>query len=188
VDAAERNALARRILNTAAWGLMALGLGVTCLTFVVPVVRLLSAYSWGSADCSIVRSSFHQEMTSVRTRRGGRDVDETRPEYIPDITFAYTVDGRAYQATRYDFSSAHGYMRSDDAKALVSRYPPGAHVTCYVNPRDPSQAVLVRGATRSLALGLMPMAFFAFGLFLKVRTDKVFPPGSSSERVRPREP
>jgi hypothetical protein len=176
VDAAERHFRARRTLNTAAWGLMALGLGFTCLTFVVPVVRLLSAYSWGSADCSIVASSFHREMATVRTRRGGRDVDETRPEYIPDITFAYTVDGRAYQAVRYDFSSAHGYLASADAAALVSRYPPGAHVTCYVNPRDPSDAVLVRGAPRSLALGLMPMAFFALGMFIKVRTNVVFPP------------
>jgi hypothetical protein len=177
VDAARRNALARKILNTAAWGLMVLGLGATCLTFIVPLVRLLSAYSWGGADCSVVASSFHEEMTSVRTRRGGRDVDETRPEYIPDITFAYTVEGRAYQAKRYDFSSAHGYARSEDAKALVSRYPPGAHVTCYVNPRDPGEAVLVRGAPRSLALGLMPMVFFALGMFIKIRTDAVFPPG-----------
>jgi hypothetical protein len=146
------------------------------LAFVVPVVRLLLAYSWTATPCTIVSSSYHQQMTSVRTRRGGRDVDETRPEYIPDVTFTYAVAGHAYQSTRYDFSSAHGYMQTGDAQAVVSRYPPKARVTCYVNPSDPSQAVLVREATRSLVLGLFPMAFFGLGLFIKIRTRAVFPP------------
>jgi hypothetical protein len=64
-------------------------------------------------------------------------------------------------------------MDANDAQAVVRRYPAGARVTCYVSPGDPAQAVLVRGADRSLAFGLMPMVFFALGLFLRVRNKAV---------------
>jgi hypothetical protein len=70
-------------------------------------------------------------------------------EYVPVITFAYTVAGRSHQGTRYDLSNSPD-MRLPAVQEVVRRYPAGTRTTCYVNPRDESEAVLTRGASRSL--------------------------------------
>lgn len=46
----------------------------------------------------------------------------------------------------------------------MRRYPKGKETVCYVNPADPSQAVLVREWSGTLWLGLLPLVFVAIGL------------------------
>jgi hypothetical protein len=69
-------------------------------------------------------------------------------------------------------------MRLPAVQEIVRRYPAGTRTTCYVNPRDESEAVLTRGASRSLTFGLAPIVFFAAGLFLRTRVRAVFPPAA----------
>ena len=77
---------------------------------------------------------------------------------------AYRMNGGEYRANRYSFmgGSSSGYAGK---QAIVSRYPPGAQVICYVDPTDPTQAVLERGFTPIMLLGLLPLLFIAAGLF-----------------------
>ncbi len=164
MDPARRDALARTVLSAFAWGLMIVGGVVTFFTFGLPALRVLRAQFWTATPCTIV-SSGYREGTLSTTRHS---------EYAPVVTFAYTVAGQSYQGARYDLSNAPD-MRLHDLEDVMRQFPAKARRTCYVNPRDPSDAVLMRGAYRSLAFGLAPMAFFAAGVFLWIRVRSVFP-------------
>jgi hypothetical protein len=167
MDSAQRDAIARAILGTVAWGLMIVGLVVTFFTFGLPAIRVLRSPSWTATPCTIV-SATYREGTLGTARHS---------EYVPVITFAYTVAGRSHQGTRYDLSNSPD-MRLPAVQEVVRRYPAGTRTTCYVNPRDESEAVLTRGASRSLTFGLAPIVFFAAGLFLRIRVRAVFPPAA----------
>jgi hypothetical protein len=164
MDPSRRDALARTILNAFAWGIMIVGGVVTFFTFGLPAIRVLSAQFWAATPCTIV-SSGYREGTLGTARHS---------EYVPVITFAYTVAGQSYQAARYDLSNAPD-MRLHDIEDVLRQFPARARRTCYVNPRDPSDAVLTRGAWRSLTIGLAPIVFFAAGVFLWIRVRAVFP-------------
>ena len=73
------------------------------------------------------------------------------------------MNGREFRANRYAFmgGSSSGY----DGKArVVGQYPPGAKSICYVNPNDPGDAVLLRGFTPMMLVGLVPFVFLAIGI------------------------
>ena len=108
--------------------------------------------------------------------------------YSVDILYAYTVDGKDYRSNRYDFmgGSSSGYGGKD---AIVRRYRPGTKTTCFVDPHDPTQAVLQRDFTPGMLAGLIPLVFFFVGVgglvwffFGGGRSSKVMP---SSEGMAP---
>ena len=64
----------------------------------------------------------------------------------PRITYAYDVNGRAYQNDL--LRAGDRIMRvstGQDAYATVDRYPEGANVTVYYNPANPQESVLEKG-------------------------------------------
>jgi hypothetical protein len=72
----------------------------------------------------------------------------------------------------------------------VSRYPPGRKTVCYVNPKDPAEAVLVRGFTPSMWFGLFPLIFVAVGgggMYAMIRKmrEKGQPAGEPSSKRTP---
>lgn len=85
--------------------------------------------------------------------------------YTIYVTFKYEFDRQEYISDRYDFSfSAH----SDETvpQAVVFNLSPGTQTVCYVNPDDPSEAVVKRegddtgtlwGASAVITLGLVGM-------------------------------
>ena len=87
--------------------------------------------------------------------------------YTIYVQFKYEFDRQEYISDRYDFSSS---AHSDEAmpRAVVSKLPPGTQTVCYVNPDDPSEAVVKRegedtgtlvGAIVVITLGLVGMFF-----------------------------
>lgn len=97
-----------------------------------PIIGAVESGSWPQVPCRIVSSEVE--------RNAGSDGDT----YRAAITFSYTFEGREYTGGRYDFSdmSSSGY----DGKArIVRQYPVGHQTECWVNPRDPTIAVLARG-------------------------------------------
>jgi hypothetical protein len=73
--------------------------------------------------------------------------DEDGNYYRPEVTFAYAVDGREYEAARINFSSDQSYDSTDDAWEVANRYPTGETVSVYYDPAEPETAVLEPGAT-----------------------------------------
>jgi hypothetical protein len=126
-----------------------IGLILTGAFFVRPLYQIVRARDWRPTPCTILKSG-------VESHRGKSTV------YSVAVTFEYSVEDQRYTSSRYTFvgGSSSGYAGK---KAIVDRLPPGAETTCYVNRRDPSDAVLERGLTLDLFFGLFPLIFVLIG-------------------------
>lgn len=120
-----------------------------------PILRIAEAQTWPEVPCTIVES--HVEESS----------GDDGSTYKAVVTFTYTYEGRDYTSNRYDFTDY--YSSGYEGKAeVVARYPAGGRTVAYVNPSDPSKAVLVRSFSVRYLLGLFGLLFFLPGLFLLV--------------------
>jgi len=125
------------------------GLGFFAV-FAVPAWRNLQARSWPEVPCEILAS-----------RVASHDGDDG-DTYSVEVRYRYRVDDRAHVSERYDFfpGSTSGY----EGKArVVERLPPGTRTVCYVDPADPTEAVLDRSFTAEYLFGLLPLAFVGVG-------------------------
>jgi uncharacterized protein DUF3592 len=121
------------------------------LFFIRPAVKVLEAKSWTPVPCTIVDSQ-------VQTHPG-----EDGATYSVDVLYTYAFAGREYKANRYRFlgGSSGGYAAKE---RIVRRLPPLTRTVCYVNPREPAEAVLNRDFSADYAFGLVPLLFVAVGL------------------------
>ena len=138
--------------SVAFFGIFAL-VGAVVLYFVTirPALKILDARDWNAVPCTVVSSRVQSHSSDDGTT------------YSVDILYAYEVNGREFRANRYHFmgGSSSGY----DGKArVVAQYPPGAKSICYVNPEDANEAVLLRGFTPVMWVGLLPFVFLAIGI------------------------
>ena len=122
------------------------------------VAKGFASRGWDAVPATVVSSK-------VRTHSG----DGTT--YSINILYAYDVGGRAYRSNRYHFmgGSSSGY---EGKREVVDRYPPGTRFTAYVNPADPTEAVIRRGMTWGMLLLLAPLLFAvvgAGGIYFTVR-------------------
>jgi hypothetical protein len=127
--------------------------GAVALYFVTigPALKILDARDWNAIPCTVVSSHVQSHSSDDGTT------------YSVDILYAYEIHGRELRANRYNFmgGSSSGY----DSKArIVAQYPPGAKSICYVNPADANEAVLHRGFTPMMWVGLLPGAFLVIGI------------------------
>lgn len=115
-----------------------------------PLFRGMAARQWVETPCRIVSST-------VKEISGSDSIT-----YRPEIVFSYEVAGRRYQSSRYqliEFSSSGRKAKAE----VVARYPRGKTAVCYVNPKDPADAVLDRDPIPSGLWALFPLPFAAVG-------------------------
>jgi len=62
-------------------------------------------------------------------------------DWVPHITYRYSVAGRHYQSSRVSFATLHWSSR-EQADAFLARYIGRADVQAYYDPRRPDQAFL----------------------------------------------
>jgi hypothetical protein len=116
-------------------------LGLTLiLTLLVNSILLLNIFSarrkasamqtWPSAPGSIVESELR-----------------SRHIYYPHIVYQYNVMGQTYTGKRISPGPESGSSR---ARELVAKYPPGAPVTVYYDPQNPSDAALERDFSKTM--------------------------------------
>jgi len=116
-----------------------------------PIAQTLDAESWASTPCKVLRAEVRSQDSDDGTT------------YSVYILYQYEFGGRTYKADRYDFvgGSSSGY----EGKArVVARYQSAVKPICYVNPKNPSQAVLKRGFHAKLLLALLPLPFLLVGV------------------------
>lgn len=58
---------------------------------------------------------------------------------------------------------------------MVAELPPGTQTICFVNPNDPSEAVIQRGWVPEMWWGLLPIPFLLFGIGLLLVAIGVIP-------------
>jgi hypothetical protein len=101
------------------------------------------------------------EQSSLESHRGNKG-----STYSINILYRYEINGRVYKSNRYGFfdvsSSSYGSKR-----AAVDENPPGKQLLVYVNPADPSQAVITTEvSTDAFIIGGMLALFLVVGLLL----------------------
>ena len=140
-----------------------------------PLAQLLASRSWTETECTVLSS----QVATV----SGSDGDT----YKVDIHYTWTSGGIPHESSRYDFmiGSSSG---TRGKQAIVDRYPPGARVACWVDPADPSSAVLSRGFSAVYLIGLVPLLFFLVGLTVLVWTLRAGRRGPAVDGVDPDSP
>ena len=119
--------------------------------FVLPMIRILDARDWQSVPCRILRSE-------VRSHDGD---DSTT--YSVHILYEYEFNGQTYRTDRYSFigGSSSGYKGK---RLIVDRYKVGSEALCWVDPTQPSEAVLFRGFSPMMWFALIPAVFILVGI------------------------
>jgi hypothetical protein len=126
------------------------GLAVAWVLAVSPVLRSLEARNWKETPCTIISSSVRPE--------GGRG-----GSWSVDIKYRYEFDGVEFVADRHGFFQKSSSDRSS-MDLIVARFPAGRGCACWVDPRDPREAVLERGITGDVWPGILaPLLLFLFG-------------------------
>lgn len=129
------------------------GLGMLYPLGIRPIRRTLAAQEWVQTPCRILRAQ-------VRSHES--DDSDGGTTYSVYIFYEYEFDGQTYKSDRYTFmgGSSSGY----EGKArVVEQYQRASNPVCYVDPQDPSQAVLKRGFHAMLLFGLLPVLFVLVG-------------------------
>lgn len=79
--------------------------------------------------------------------------DTTGERYIGRVLYTYEIGGTTYEGTEIDLRGEVFVRNPDDAARRLSPYPAGASLMVYVDPSDPTRAVLNRS---------LPNAIWAF--------------------------
>ncbi|MBL7154017.1 MAG: DUF3592 domain-containing protein [Phycisphaerae bacterium] len=128
-----------------------IGAGMLYPLTIRPIAKTIDARNWIETPCKIISAR-------VDTHRS-----DDGTTYSIDIFYEYQYEGQTYKSSRYGFigGSSSGY--SGKAR-VVSTYKKAKNPVCYVNPKDPSEAVLKRGLRLGLLICVIPLPFLAIGI------------------------
>ncbi len=126
------------------------GIAASWLAFIRPALKVQVARDWPAVPC-VVESS--------RVRSHDSDDGTT---YSVDILYRYEAGGKVRRSNRYAFlgGSSSGY---EGKREIVDTHPPDHETVCYVNPDDPSEAVLNREMTTGMWLLSFTLLFPLIG-------------------------
>ena len=122
---------------------VAVGIGAGYLLSARPLYLAYQARGWTPLACDVVSSRIIEGDGTSRA----------------DIVYRYEVGGRRYTADRYNF--VPGMTSDSTVPAAVASHPPGATFECYVDPADPTRAVINRETTYWYYLGIPVFVMFA---------------------------
>lgn len=109
--------------------------------------------SWHETPCVIVASSVQSQRPSPNSNIAHRAL----------IRYSYEFQGQKHTSSRIkrvDSATSHEHL----ARGTVAAYPVGLQTVCYVNPEDPTQALLKRGSRGALYSIWFPILFVVGGL------------------------
>lgn len=118
----------------------------------VEVRRLMT---WPAVQATIV-------ATDVQAVQGGR----SGVGYRPVVRYSYWANGRQYQATGVTVITLSSSWKW--ARSMSQRFKPGATVTAYIDPSDPSAGFLIRRFSLVPVWLLLPGLYFWY-LFTRSR-------------------
>jgi hypothetical protein len=117
-------------------------LGLCFLALVVCVLWALGpdfvaaarSYTWKPTPCEILHSGVAEEPFS-----------RTVTHFVLRVEYTYQFGGQQYRPTRFTTGERQGSTDIGKAERAAIRFAPGTRAICYVNPRNPKEAVLERG-------------------------------------------
>ena len=159
----------RRRWTAVGWGtlLLAGAGGVTTIWWVWPICRTVAAGRWPALPCVV-------ESARVHRHRDSGEVPITT--YRTDVLYRYVVGTRTYHSNQYSLTESAS-PAAGGRRAVAAAYPVGRPAVCYVDPADPTIAVLTRRVSPTVSFGLFPLAVTAVGAFMVVAggSDRPWP-------------
>ena len=150
-EAAERE---RRRLGKASWAGLFFGAVLTLVGVVIVVYSIRLTYdlaraqTWARAECTILRSGI-QSSSSARSATVFR----------AGVEYSYVFAGKNYTGRRLNLAGG-SFHSFDEARRALADFPPGARVACYVDPAQPTEAVLERSPLQ------FPLSRYGAGLLI----------------------
>jgi hypothetical protein len=112
------------------------------------IVGLLFLGQFGDPALNYVRSlGWEQASGTVISSQVADEWDTTGDRYIGRVVYTYEVNGETYEGNQINLSGPAYVGNREDAERVLIPYPVGASVTPYVDPNDPTRAVLDRNLT-----------------------------------------
>jgi hypothetical protein len=146
----------RRTEFIAAFAIALGGIAAAIPFFILPLLRNADAMRWPAVPCTVIsRNVLCHEV------HGEGYVSL----YSPDVLYRYVVDGTEYHSNQYGFANWAMPYYSGGKRAIAGSIASGPGAVCYVNPRDPSEAVLTRAISPTLLFIVIPSAFVALGVW-----------------------
>ena len=150
--ASEKRGLPGKILGSLFFlPFLAIGLMFTGL-MVYGFFTSLRTLLWDETPCTIVKSEVEEHP----------DAANSSEAYLFTVAYTYTVNGQRYSSDRYR-PGYSGSSQIEEARKLADRYPAGSPAVCYVNPGQPSSAMLRRPNFWSILFLPFPLLFVAVG-------------------------
>lgn len=149
----KENTLVAKIVGTLFLSIFLIaGLAMVYPLSIRPIVETIHAHSWVKTPCHIMSAS-------VVTHD-----DSDGDTYSIAMTYRYRYNDTVYTSDIYDpvSMSSSGYASK---KRKVQRYLQAGDTICYVNPQNPSEAVIIRGFRPVLLFTLFPIPFILVGFF-----------------------
>ncbi|MDB6073835.1 MAG: hypothetical protein JWO89_1475 [Verrucomicrobiaceae bacterium] len=109
--------------------------------------------SWAATPAKILSSQVVSEQATPHSS----------VKYRPVVRYEYQFGGTVFHTSRVRRSEGPKSYR-EDAEALREEYTPGQALTCWVNPADPSYAVLQHDTRAPLYSIWFPLLFVVGGL------------------------
>lgn len=109
----------------------------------------------------LVKGEITYSDTETREMGGGA------AGYGPRIEYTYTVHGKEFKSNDIYFGgirflSSDSFSLKEDAEEICKKYPEGASVDVYYNPRNPGTAVL----ERRMVEDFMAIVYVVAGIFI----------------------
>ncbi|MEM9381905.1 MAG: DUF3592 domain-containing protein [Planctomycetota bacterium] len=109
---------------------------------------------------------FEPTPATVVESRIDASSDGDGTSYLPFIQYRYEVGGAEFVGERYSFSD-WGLPSERVARETVDRFPAGAEITAYVDPREPDRSILdIEGESYPTIAVLLLTPFHCVGLFV----------------------
>ncbi|MCA9433841.1 MAG: DUF3592 domain-containing protein [Candidatus Omnitrophica bacterium] len=152
-----------------------LGIGGSLVYFMIvsPYLQANEARDWVEVPCTILSSE-------VESHDSGDSIT-----YSPHIVYRYTYEGKEYTSERYDFRGGSSSFYDRHAE-VVRSYPSGSETVCWIDPENPSEAVLNRDFGLGelwpflILMGILVLIFLLFVFRWKTPKEKVWLPETYS--------
>jgi hypothetical protein len=151
-----------------------------CLTpiaaLIYGIVGILLLSQFGGQTLNYIRSMGWEQVPGTVESTSVEDVwDTTGDRYDAQIVYTYDVDGTTYEGDQIDLRGSVYAGNRDDADELLAPYPAGESVMVYVDPADPTRAVLDRnmpGAIWAIAGTGVMLILLSLGLGIRYLTSQ----------------
>jgi len=93
-----------------------------------------------------------------------RQISGSPIEYKWEVMYSYTINNISYVSDKYKSGGSRWKKTSKDADELISQYPVGKQLTCYVNPANNEEAIMAH-STKAAGYSIwFPLVFAVGGL------------------------